>query len=194
MSNARLMDNSYRIRFSRIAIVMMCTALLIGCQKVQPPAIAVNASPLLNYAITVSTRDSSAIQSLAVAEQYDVSNKECIPIDHTIALGGTRPGVLQRFPVVSLRTAKDSFSSVVSVDRIRDQEYYGLGVCHWVLDVVYIDLTSHGRTYSAYIRRDDISSGNRITLYCQSRGVVRSTCYRNSGDDDFVLHVDIKKQ
>lgn len=103
---------------------------------------------------------------------YRVENPDCVPLT---AVTGATVVPEQRAPVSFEPAADGGYRAEILLDRFRDEDYYGQGVCHWALVAVTADLR-HGQVdFSPAIYLADIVSGRDVVKHFSNRS------YANAG-------------
>lgn len=55
-----------------------------------------------------------------------------------------------------VKISNDTYRGYVYLDLVQDENYYGLGICHWVVNETYLTMKVHGVTFVSSIQRKDI--------------------------------------
>ncbi len=85
--------------------------------------------------------------------QYKVSNNHCVPL--TPISGATLPPE-SRIPITFSRVSDKLYRGVIYTDLMKDEDYYGMGVCHWSVVAASADLKVKSAALSPAIFHDDI--------------------------------------
>jgi hypothetical protein len=126
-----------------------------------------NPHPTQHYELTVTVDAPGSFDSIKGYASYKISNVECTPknsfegvheipedVDHEITL--TR---------VDGRTYKGYFYR----DLLEDADYFGLGACHWDIEAIGPNFTTHGLTFDAAMMREDILADKTVTEYFRKK-------------------------
>jgi hypothetical protein len=124
-------------RLRLLAFCLLTAMSTTACDAAQPvpqPEPKRNPAPTEIYEITVTIKDAPGpFDSFEGFTQFDVLNDECVPLDYTAALGGVRNNPTARVPVKYERVGDGVYRATVVADALVDEDYYGLGECHWTL-------------------------------------------------------------
>lgn len=93
---------------------------------------------------------------------YRVVNDRCVPL--TPFEGATiYPDKTVAFTVT--RVSDTVYRGTFFADRLKDQDYYGLGVCHWAINTLGIELKGNGVAYNTAMSGADLTSGKPVPTY-----------------------------
>lgn len=94
------------------------------------PDIKLNPHPVQRYELTATVDAPGPFDSVTGYVSYDVTNVECVPRD---AWEGARnvPSSSRSFEMT--RVDAHTWKGYFYRDLLRDEDYFGLGVCHWDL-------------------------------------------------------------
>lgn len=110
---------------------------LSGCSKhkpVLPPDVKLNSEPNEQYEIVVDLdEDPGDIAYVTAGINYKISNAGCVPVDYGRSIGGSRP-IFREEKRISVERHGKIFSARVFKDLLKDDDYYGLGICRWEID------------------------------------------------------------
>ena len=132
--------------------------------SMKTPDIKQNPHPTKRYEITLTIKDAPGpFDSVTGYMQYEVTNEQCAPMDEFT--GVYRKPPIQRRPIVFTRIDNDVYSGAVFLDSLQDENYYGLGVCHWAMTAAIVRLNIHSVTFSPDITGKAIASQQSSTQY-----------------------------
>lgn len=96
---------------------------------------------------------------------YGVSNRDCVPMDYKSAFGGVRLSPTYRL-VAPVNVSEDGgFDVRLWEDALIDENYFGLGKCHWTLESIAFTFSSvNGADFVAAIPADVLRKGEGVTL------------------------------
>ncbi|KRG70217.1 hypothetical protein ABB29_08060 [Pseudoxanthomonas dokdonensis] len=107
------------------------------------PLRKLNPNPQQAYRITLTIQDAPGPLLLTDARaQYDVSNET--PCGKMKPQGGPYR-MTSSEPLELTRIDETTYQGTVYLDRIVDADYYGKGVCHWALSIVYANFKATGK-------------------------------------------------
>jgi hypothetical protein len=78
---------------------------------------------------------------------YEVVNKECTPEDKFLGVHELLPAVTLNFEMT--KVDEKTWKGYIYSDLIQDEDYYGLGVCHWKVTGVGPEFAVHGETFTS---------------------------------------------
>lgn len=145
------------------SLVTLMTVSTAACQQpVPPPEIKPNPRPQEQYELVMTVRNAPrAFQQVSGHAQFDIPSEDdaCLPLDQTRALGGVRNRPSKELPVEFRRVSDSEYRAVFFADALLDEDYYGLGVCHWQLTAVGVNLTAPPAVFSTETWGDAIRTG-----------------------------------
>lgn len=135
----------------------------------QPPKPVIQRNPHpTSYEITVAIKDAPGpFEVVKAAMQYEVLDPNCRP--DLGGMAGTRASLLEWVPVELAKQADGTYHGTIYDGLLKDEDYYGLGVCHWSLVTVQFKLQAHDNEvdteFSHHIFYEDIKDGATIHAY-----------------------------
>jgi hypothetical protein len=105
----------------------------------------------------------AAVNRLSATANYEVDNLDCVPLDYTKALGGVRLPPEQRIELILQRVDDNTYTTRVHEDAFLDEDYYGLGVCHWSLGTASVHFHSPSTQFIGGIAADQIAAEAEVT-------------------------------
>jgi hypothetical protein len=161
-----------------IILSVVIVAALGSCKKshyVPRPDVEHLKNPI-NREITITLPTDARLASAQIT--YWIKNKECVPIDSTIALGGIRPTFQEKFYIELEQSTEGRIVGVIAESPIASKDYYGLGVCEWSLAILEVTAWSKPKI-RVLIKEKDLLSTSEVTMPCTQWGGVRdqyATC------------------
>lgn len=154
------------------ALLLSLTPLAYGA-TMKNPDIKLNPNPRMRYEITATvTGAPGGFESIGGSVDYKVTNPASVPLT---PISGATVEPEKQLPVVFERVAEGVYKGVVYVDQIQDEDYFGLGVCHWSIVGASIDLHHDQVNFSPAIYLDDILSGTNFVRFFSLKS------YENAG-------------
>jgi hypothetical protein len=118
----------------------------------EDPKIELNPHPKMHYAITVTLENApGAFDSVTAQGQFKIDNTECAPKQATSGLHVTPVGHL---PISLTRSADGRYEGDIYLDGLKDENYFGLGTCHWTLVAVSVRAVTKTTTFDAPLYRE----------------------------------------
>lgn len=135
----------------------------------QPPKPVIHRNPHpAAYEVTLAIKDAPGpFEVVDAAMQYQVLDPNCRP--DLGGMAGTRATLVEWVPVQLLPAANGGYRGVIYEDLLKDEDYYGLGVCHWTMVAVQFRLKATSKPsdaeFSYHLHRDDIRDGASLKAY-----------------------------
>lgn len=120
------------------------------------------------YDITLTLHDAPGPFAVVKAGMdYEVANPLCLP--RLGGMSGTRVQATQDVPIDLVRIAPNVYRGRFHDDLFVDEDYYGLGVCHWRLTGIGFGLRATGADgetrFGDVIFHDDLVGGRSQRIY-----------------------------
>jgi hypothetical protein len=152
---------SKRLTSSLILILALITAACGSTTKI--PDIKQNPHPRMRYEITMTIKGAPRpFDSISGFVQYKVSNDRCVPLNPIS--GATLPPE-KSVPLEWSHVSDNVYKGTLYVDLLQDEDYYGLGVCHWAVVAARASLKVKQVDFSPYLFVDSILKQAPETLY-----------------------------
>jgi hypothetical protein len=159
--------------------------------SMKTPDIKHNPHPKMRYEITLAIQDAPGpFESVTGFMQYEVANEECAPKD-TFA-GVYRKPPIQHPPIVFTRMSDFVYTGTLYLDLMRDEDYYGLGVCHWAMTAAIVEMKANGAVFSTSTSLNDVTSQKSSTEYLWKKAYLDPASRDGSGNS--VPLIDAVKQ
>lgn len=152
---------------------------LTACTEHKPvprPEVKTNPTPKERYEIVLTLQEDpgGSVSEVKGLLAHKISNRECMPVDYTRSLGGSRPMLFEDTNIQFKEIADRTYASVIDRDRLIDENYYGLGTCKWQIDALSIRLYIDGRPYTFGMGGIEIAQNSSVYEYCIRPGAVKS--------------------
>lgn len=137
-------------------------------QRVPLPEVKRNPQPQEKYLVRMVIKDAPRpFDKVEGKVQYDipVGDDDCIPVDYTIAPGGTRNRPSEDVPIEYRKISETEYEAEVYLDALLDEDYYGLGVCRWRLTAVAAFLVADEVSFWTSTHLDYMQSGETEVTY-----------------------------
>lgn len=182
-----------------VAIGLMCSALILSCSRYEPvprPDIHLNDKPEEKYKVTISSGNLPR-QALVRAEAvYEIeSASKCVPIDSRRSLGGSRPFFQHQIELPVRRASDMEYEAIFYKDAIRNEDYYGIGVCRWAGFPVY-KIHWMGSVYNVFDSASMKRGDTEVVMACERRpshfvGMCRNEEYEKNANPGTHFYVTI---
>jgi hypothetical protein len=134
---------------------------------IKTPDIKQNPHPTQRYEITLKIDDAPGpFDAMRAFVNYRVVSERCVPLT---PMTGAAIEPQETVPLTLTRTSDGVYHGTVYTDHFLDEDYYGLGVCHWNLVAVGVKLTAGSQDFSPAIYMEEITSGQTVHRYFSSR-------------------------
>ncbi|WP_413623782.1 hypothetical protein [Luteibacter sp. Lutesp34] len=154
------------------ALLLLLSTHAYGASMKQPD-IKLNPNPRMRYEITATVKGApGAFERIEGHIDYKVVNGACVPLT---PISGATVEPQTQVPVVFERAGDNIFKGEIYVDRIQDEDYFGLGVCHWTVVGATADFHHGEVNFSPAIYHDDILAQKSVIRYFSERSYERST-------------------
>lgn len=124
-----------------LAVAMLW--ILSACTEHKPvlaPHARINPDPSERYEISLTLlEDPGDITHVTGAMNYTIANRDCLPTDYTMALGGMKPKFREE-KIIPISSLGETYTATVYEDFFLSEDYYGLGVCNWKVEGIGISL------------------------------------------------------
>lgn len=152
----------------RVALALFVALTSTACgSSMKTPHIKQNPNPRLRYHITLKVDDAPGpFDAIRAFANYRVTNERCVPM--TPVTGATIEPQ-ETVPLSLTRGADGAWHGTVFMDHFLDEDYYGLGVCHWELVAVGAKLTAGNQDFSPAIYLEEIKDGQPVHRYFSSK-------------------------
>lgn len=129
-------------------------------------AIKPNPAPQQPYTLTLAFSDLPGKPSEVKGTlDFEVSNLDCVPMDYKRAVGGVKLAPQHSVPVEFRLNDQGSYIARVNADALLDEDYYGLGVCHWALASATVHFRSPSTRFVGGAGADAVMSGDSVTQH-----------------------------
>jgi len=141
-----------------------CCLATPACAQSRSIDIQDNPTPRRQYEVTLEVRQppgpfDKAARGWVV---YRVGNSRCLPL--TPLEGATLfPEKTIEFNVT--RVSATVYRGTVLLDRLQDHDYYGLGICHWTINTLGIELKGNGVKFNTAMGGSELLAGKPATTY-----------------------------
>jgi hypothetical protein len=161
MDQTSLTAMSKRLYSSLILSLALITSACGSPMKT--PDIKQNPHPKMRYEITMTIQGAPGpFDAISGFVQYKVSNDRCVPL--TPISGATLPPE-KSVPLELSHVSDNVYKGTLYVDLLQDEDYYGLGVCHWAVVAATVSLKVKKADFSPDLFADGILKQASETRY-----------------------------
>ncbi|WP_143109227.1 hypothetical protein [Dyella sp. OK004] len=144
-----------------------------------------NQHPQQRYELIFTIHDAPGPFGSADANiQYEVWNTGCVPSDLISGGKSKTPGFT--LPIKLTRLSDTVYRGEVALDLPMDEDYFGLGVCHWMVQGAGIGLKVRGVNFGAGLIAKDIEAQSMRSLFFPKSDYFDQT-HSIYGDDERYL-------
>ncbi len=148
-------------------IVSLALTTSASSSPMKTPDIKQNPHPTMRYEITVTIDGApgpfNAVEGYVL---YQVANNQCIPLE---PVSGATPVVEKRVPLVLTPVGDNVFKGTMYVDLMQDEDYFGMGVCHWTVAGLGANPKVKNLVFSPGITLNDIQAQRSVPRYFSNR-------------------------
>lgn len=132
----------------------------------QQPNIKLNPHPRQRYELIVTVDAPGPWDKASASAAYEVSNVECTP-KNTFEGVHKVPNTVRSFELT--RVDDKTYRGYFYRDLLLDEDYFGLGVCHWALQSVGPDFKIHGEIFGADLTLQKVVGQKTETSYFKKK-------------------------
>ncbi|WP_158883673.1 hypothetical protein [Rhodanobacter sp. L36] len=128
-----------------------------------------NPHPVKRYEVTATAEAPGPWDSVKGIVFFEVLNAACTPEDKFLGVHAIPRDVPVDFKMI--RIDEKTWKGYFYRDSMRDEDYYGLGICHWEASGVSAIFTAHGVTFASgdaldvFLRKGSQTSFFRKSFY-----------------------------
>lgn len=154
---------------SRTGMRRACAALAIALltsaytSVMKTPEIKHNPAPKQRYAITLKVDGAPGpFETVTGFVEYKVANEACVPLE---PISGATIAPEQKVPLTFRPAADNAYTATIYADLMQDEDYYGLGICHWQVVAASAVLRHKAVEFSPAIFHKDIAAQHAVATY-----------------------------
>ena len=98
------------------------------------------------------------LTNIQATANFVVDNRACVAMDYKRALGGVVLPPEHNVPLSLKKIGPDHYEAIFYEDALRDEDYFGLGMCHWALKFVTVRFQSPSTLFVAGLSDDEIKA------------------------------------
>ena len=168
------------------ALLLSLTPLAYGATMTNPD-IKLNPNPRVRYEITAVVKDAPGpFDRIEGAVEYKVTDRKCVPLT---PITGAAQFPEKRVPIELRRIDDHTYKGDVYVDLLQDEDYFGMGVCHWSLIGADVSFQINKLYFSPSLFHDELLAQRTVTRFFSQRSYELSTTQRvdtgNARREDF---------
>lgn len=136
---------------------------LAACGGNVDPNIQLNPAPAMRHEVFFTVNDPTVtFDNVEAFASYQVTNEACVA---KVPISGDRFAPTDHVPLNARKVDKSTYSVIVVGDLLRDEDYFGLGFCHWSLMSVSLIGHKGASELGAGILGTEIYSGAESLTY-----------------------------
>lgn len=144
-----------------------------------------NPAPVKAYQVTLRIHGApGAFQHVRGTAQYDVINED--QCGHIEPATGTASRITSQEPLELTRISDEEYQGTVYLDRMKDQDYYGRGICRWEFTGAGALLKATGAQeetrFLTFVDAPDLVRGKAYTRFYPLRDYPRAGQIEGSSD------------
>lgn len=146
------------------SLILSLTLITSACgSPMKTPDIKQNPHPKMRYEITMTIDGAPGpFDSMTAFVQYKVSNDRCVPLQ---PISGATLAPEDRVPLELARVSDHVYTGHLYVDLLQDEDYYGMGVCHWEVVAATAVLQVGKVAFSPDLLKNEILEQKSATRY-----------------------------
>ena len=187
------------------AVLTLSLALITSAcgSSMKNPDIKQNPNPVKRYEVTMTIDGAPGpFDSVDGFMGFDVKNDACVPLTK---FSGARLPPEKSVPFVLRQISGNVYRGVIYMDLLQDEDYYGLGVCHWSLTSVGAVLTKAKVGFTLSLSQGDLEAHKPATNYFTiasyndpkmqggDTGTVRTEYVSQHPNEFFSVEIDAKE-
>ncbi len=139
---------------TRLAGIILLALSASSCSS-SPEALDIkrNPNPKQRYEITLTIKDAPGPLEPANATANYVTDSDCVPRK---PISGAAP-VQVEVPIVFDRLTPNTYRGEIYKDVLKNADYYGLGMCHWRINLVRVAYEGEGVLFGSRVAGGDAS-------------------------------------
>lgn len=152
----------------KLAGALLClTVMLGGCvdkTPVLPPKITRDLGASEKFVVTLTVGEPGVFDGIEAHANYSISNDECVPLDHSKAIGGVRLVPLEKMDLAVHKLGERKFRVEAIQQPFVPEDYYGRGVCRWAISSISFRVRKSGTFQSAVMGYSE-AGDNKMQLF-----------------------------
>lgn len=154
-----------------VTSMLLClTVVLGGCvdkTPVLPPKVTRDIDATEKFLVTLAIGEPGVFGRVDAYANYSISNRsECVPTDHSIALGGVRPIALEELDLAVTQVGDGKFRAEALRHPFVAEDYYSRGICRWAISSVSFRMHSAGVFQTVTMGPDESKNSERKEALC----------------------------
>jgi len=156
---------SIRLTSTLILFAAVITSALGAPMK--KPDIKQNSRPTMRYALTVTVDGAPGpFDAVSGSVDYKVSNGHCVPLT---PISGATIAPENHASIALTRVSEHVYTGTIYADLMQDDDYYGMGVCHWSAVAAAATFKVNAMSFSPAISLDEIVAQKSVTRFFSNR-------------------------
>lgn len=163
--------------------------LLPACSgSMEDPKIELNSNASMRYEIIARIEGSPvAFDGFSASVNYRVTNESCVPMT---PVSGIKVAPTKRIDLEVVPIGNNEYRMFVFTDRLKDEDYFGKGICHWSLDAASVIARKGETDFSAGIFQKDITTQSSGSTYYSKNALAGTMKVLDSGSDRLQNYAD----
>jgi hypothetical protein len=177
-----------------ITVLLLTSAFITGCSMAHgdPNHPRKNPHPVQRYEIIATAKAPGPWDTVQGYLEYQVTNQSCTPEDKFLGVHAMPQLVGHEFEMT--RISEDTWRGYFYRDYLQDEDYYGLGACHWGPASVSAVFLVHGQgfdpgaTFEDFIRNDTQTSYFKVSEFADHSRTGEEAWLTTSDDPAVAQH------
>lgn len=170
-----------RLTFALLLSMALTTSACSASMKT--PDIKLKPHPTNRYEITATVQDApGSFDKVGASVLFQVRNVDCVP-HHAFTGGADVPNTVREFTLT--RVDDHTWRGYFFKDLLQDEDYFGLGICHWDVMSVGPDFHIHDMSFNPGLSLWNEPAQDHETRYFKKRTYLdRTLSNTNAGSAD----------
>ncbi|WP_049623670.1 hypothetical protein [Frateuria defendens] len=145
-----------------LALSLVLTSSAHG-SPMKNPDIKQNPHPRMRYELTLTIEDAPGpFDSISGMVHYKVTNGQCVPLT---PISGATLEPEKNVPITFTRVSDGIYKGTLYADLLQDEDYYGLGVCHWGVNTAWVSLRAKGVEFTPAIDAKELVAQKSVPTF-----------------------------
>lgn len=157
-----------------LALFLALTTTAFGL-PMKNPDIKQNPNPKKRYEITLTLENAPGpFDSVTGTVHYKVENERCVPMT---PISGATLAPEKNEPLTFNRVSDHVYKATLYADLLQDEDYYGMGVCHWAVNTAWATLKINKVDFSPAMDAKELLAQKPVPTY-----FVRGDYFNSGGE------------
>ena len=170
-----------------LALLLATSTTALG-HSMKQPDIKLNPAPRKRYDVILTIDGAPGpFDTVTAVVDFKITNDRCVPLTPVI---GATLAPEKRVPIALTQIGDQVYRGSFYADMLQDEDYYGMGVCHWGVVGASVDLKVKKVDFNPAIFMSEILARKPVTRYFAKRSYLYADIERvdigNASRADFL--------